>query len=84
MDPQIDIIRNHARKGETMVWPVHVRQIYDADAQVICGQPQSEQVVHEFDFLQTEQLEIYFVLAIFGVEMTITLQTKSAVQIHLV
>ena len=70
-DPQIDTIRNHARKGEPTNWPVHVRRIYDADARVVCGQSKPEQTVHEFDILQTEQLEYYFVLALFGVEMAI-------------
>ena len=70
-DPQIDIIRNHARKGEPTDWPVHVRRIYDADARVVYGQSKPEQTVHEFDILQTEQLEYYFVLALFGVEMAI-------------
>lgn len=71
IDPQIDIIRRHARRGETSVWPVHVRRIYDADARVIYGQSKLDQTVHEFDFLQTEQFELYFVLALFGIEMTI-------------
>jgi hypothetical protein len=70
-DPQIDVIRNHARKGEPNDWPVHVRRIYDADARVVYGQSKPEQTVHEFDILQTELLEYYFVLALFGVEMTI-------------
>jgi hypothetical protein len=70
-DPQIDIIRNHARKGEPTDWPVHVRRIYDADDRVVYGQSKLEQTVHEFDILQTEQLEYYFVLALFGVEMAI-------------
>jgi hypothetical protein len=48
-----------------------VRRIYDADARVVCGQSKPEQTVHEFDILQTEQLEYYFVLALFGVEMAI-------------
>lgn len=70
-DSQADAIRNHARRGEIKAWPVHVRRIYDADAREINGQPQLQQTVHEFDFLQTEQLELYFILALFGIEMTI-------------
>ncbi len=70
-DSQIDTIRNHARRGEITYWPVHVRRIYDADARVIYGQPQLLQTVHEYDILQTERLEYYFVLALFGIEMTI-------------
>ena len=72
-DTQTDAIRNHVRRGEIDLWPVHVRRIYDADARVVYGQPQLEQTVHEFDFLQTEQLELYFVLALFGIEMTINM-----------
>jgi hypothetical protein len=29
-EAQLDPIRNHARRGETRNWPVHVRRIYDA------------------------------------------------------
>jgi hypothetical protein len=70
-DLQVDPIRNHARRGENVDWPVHVRRIYDPDARAVFGKPQLQQTVHEFDFLQTERLEFYFVLALFGVEMTI-------------
>jgi hypothetical protein len=70
-DPQLDVIRNHARRGTTTNWPIHSRRIYNADARIINNQGQSEQVVHEFDFIQTKQMELYFVLALFGVEMTI-------------
>jgi HNH endonuclease len=69
-DSQVDQIRNHARRGELSEWPVHVRRIYDADARFIYGRPQLEQTVHEFDFVQTTQMELYFVLALFGIEMT--------------
>jgi hypothetical protein len=70
-DPQIDPIRNHARRGSISDWPVHVRRIYDADSCTIDARSQPVQTLHEFDLLQTDRLEIYFVLALFGVEMTI-------------
>lgn len=60
-DDQLDVIREHARRGTTADWPFNERRIYSQDADVI----------HEFDFLVTPESEMYFVLAIFGLEFAI-------------
>lgn len=67
---QFDPIRNHARYGRPKMWPYFSRRIYDAnDNKEIHGK--KGQLVHEYDFLHTNQGEVYFVLALYGVEMTI-------------
>jgi HNH endonuclease len=70
-EPQLDLIRNHARRGETRDWPVNHRQIYDQNTGWVdeCGE--NVQVVHEFDILRTERSEWYFVMALFGTELAI-------------
>lgn len=69
-ESQFDPIRNHARLGQPKEWPIHSRRIYDAneDRELF---DEKGQIVHEYDFLNTDQGEIYFVLALYGVEMTI-------------
>ncbi|WP_432284235.1 HNH endonuclease [Aminobacter sp. BA135] len=70
---QLDVLRDHARKGYTNHWPVHVRTIYHQDGKTFGPNGNAEQIVHEFDFLVSDQGEWFFVLAIFGVEFTINL-----------
>ncbi len=72
-EPQLDILRDHARRGYTSPWPVHIRTIYHQDGTTLGPVGQEEQIVHQFDFLVTDQSEWFFVLAIFGVEFTINL-----------
>lgn len=60
---QLEPLREHARRGRLSDWPVHARTIYGP----------WEQVIHEFDFLVTPWSEWFFVLAIFGLELTINL-----------
>lgn len=68
---QLDLIRLHARRGETREWPVSVRRIYEANAKWIDADGADVQLVHESDILQTESGEWYFIVAIFGVEFAI-------------
>lgn len=72
-ETQLDDLRNHARRGSTRNWPVHARRIYSADAKTFGPEGLAEQVVHESDFLVTNSGEWYFVLAIFGLELSINL-----------
>jgi hypothetical protein len=72
--PDLDPIRQWARYSKgTKEWSFHERKIYDENQ----GHPDqggsSYQVLHEFDFLGTDELEIYFCLAIFGFEYTINM-----------
>jgi len=70
---QLDDLRDHARYGRISSWPVHIRRIYAANAKISLPGRQPEQVVHESDFLATSWGEWFFVLAIFGLELTINL-----------
>lgn len=76
-DPQMDDLRKHARRGQIEHWPIHVRRIYDADRCVTDGVLPALQTVHESDFLMTEKKEMFFMTAIFGVEMTINVAGPS-------
>lgn len=70
-DPQLDPLRNHARRGQPSQWPVHMRRIYPPNARTTGPDGESYQVMHESDFLMTPESEFYFVQAIFGVEFSI-------------
>jgi len=71
-EPQLDAIRDHARRGRTPAWPVHIRRIYPSEASVP-SEDGPQQVVHESDFLVTDANEWYFVLAVFGTEFAINI-----------
>jgi hypothetical protein len=70
---ELDLLRDHARRGTTNDWPVHRRRIYDADRHWFDPAGTATQIVHEFDILVTDHNEYYFVLSIFGMELTINL-----------
>jgi hypothetical protein len=70
-EPQLDLIRNHARRGDIPNWPHHSRRIYDADEKWIDEFGSEVQMVHESEILQTTWGEWFFVLAIFGLEFVI-------------
>jgi hypothetical protein len=74
---QLDPLRNYARLGSPIVWPVHVRTIYGADDYSLDEDGRRIQIVHESDFLVTPLGEWYFALAIFGVEFTINIGDPS-------
>jgi hypothetical protein len=70
-ESQFDTLREHARYGRLSNWPVHTRTIYHANARTSISGGPWEQVIHESDFLVTSWSEWFFVLAIFGLELTI-------------
>jgi hypothetical protein len=73
-DDQIDHLRNYARYGKQgLEWPYSERRIYPADFSFPAPDGGSYEVLHEFDFLYTEQGEMYFVLAILGTEYAINM-----------
>jgi hypothetical protein len=72
-EPQLDPVRDHARRGTLPDWPYHVRRIYDANRTTPDERGSMVQVVHEFDILQTDSSEYYFILAIFGLEFALNL-----------
>ncbi len=69
--PELDPIRDHARRGNIPDWPHHSRRIYDMNETWIDEFGSEVQMVHESDILQTAWGEYFFVLAIFGLELVI-------------
>ena len=82
-DCQLDLIRNHARIGQPKIWPCNIRRIYSTDTHwQIEGE--DSQVIYECDFLFPNvveddlkedyiQSEIYFIIALWGIEFAINL-----------
>lgn len=70
-EPLFEPLRRYARLGEPTNWPHHERRIYSADRHFTTGDGTVEQTVWECDFLHTDESELYFVLAIFGLELTL-------------
>jgi hypothetical protein len=74
-DPQFDIIRDHARRGTTPIWPTSSRRIYDAHARWWDSDAEGSdfQIVYEYDFLVTDRNEYFFVVSLFGEELAINM-----------
>lgn len=70
-EPQFDLIRNYARRGQGKLWPFHARRLFDADKKWTLSNGDEIQRVWECDILHTEKGEYYFVLCIFGLELAI-------------
>lgn len=70
-ESQLDAIRSHARRGSQPDWPFSARRIYEANQTWTSSSGNEFQVLHEFDILVTNSNEWYFVLALFGLELTI-------------
>lgn len=83
-DHQLDSIRNHARIGQPKKWPCNIRRIYSANADWQIG-GENSQIIYECDFLLPNvvesasrednyiQTEIYFIVALWGIEFAINL-----------
>ncbi|MFJ4407675.1 HNH endonuclease [Streptomyces sp. NPDC088910] len=72
-DPQLDPIREYGRYGSGKPWPISQRRIYDVEKSWTLSTGEVVQRVWESDFLYTSFGEVYFVLAIFGLELCINL-----------
>lgn len=82
-DEQFDPIRNHVRRGSPRTWPCHIRRIYPHHKAWVDNDGETYQIIHEFDFLmpgviecnETEpvQAELFFVVALWGMEFAINL-----------
>jgi hypothetical protein len=72
-ETQLDHIRRHAREGFPKYWAHHARRIYDQERHFLDEDNKEVQTVYEYNFLQTDLGEWYFVLAIFGLELVINL-----------
>jgi len=72
-EAQLDPIRHFARRGTPASWPYHSRRIYDADQNQTMPDGTMGQVVWESDILETSLGEWYFIVAIFGLELSINI-----------
>ena len=84
-DKHFDLIRNHARQGTTPNWPCNIRRIYDFDKKWNYNDGVIGQMIHESDFLPINfdvnalnnssyiYTELYFVIALWGMEFTINM-----------
>jgi HNH endonuclease len=71
-DGQLDLLRNYARYGKSgLDWPYSERRIYGSDFLFPDGEGNAYEVLHEWIFLYTDSREMYFVIAILGVEYAI-------------
>jgi HNH endonuclease len=72
-EPQLHPIRRFVRRGQPESWPHHARRIYALERVLVEQDGLSYQTVHEFDFVVTASQEWFFVLSLFGLELTINL-----------
>lgn len=68
---EFDEIRDHARIGKPKKWEYHSRRIYDAGETRIIDEDNIGKVTYEYNLLFTPQNEWYFVIALYGVELSI-------------
>lgn len=67
-DKQIGSLCEYARFGKpSLVWPYSERQIY-TPGRLFCENGDQYEVLHEWTFLHTDKGEMYFVMAILGIE----------------
>ncbi|MEA5087105.1 MAG: HNH endonuclease [Methanocorpusculum sp.] len=71
--PELDLLRNHARKGTTPNWPYSIRYIYDTDARWKTPDGGNTQILHELDFLYTDNHELYCIFVLLGIEFVINM-----------
>lgn len=78
---ELDPLRTYVRHGRrNRFWPFHSRQIYPEDAVFHEKGQGAYQILHEWTFMytpSTESQELYFVLAIFGVEYALNLEAPN-------
>lgn len=71
---ELDPLREYARKGaQGSSWPYHSRPLYPSDFLFMESESEPYEVLHEWTFLYTEGYELYFVLALFGIEYAINM-----------
>ena len=72
--PQLDPLREFVRYGRAnKIWPCHKRELYPEDHVFQFDRGGDYEVLHEWTFLYSDKLELYFVLAIFGIEYVINM-----------
>lgn len=81
-EPALDSIRRYARYGEGVQWPYVSRRIYDASLLWRLEDGSVVQNVCESDLLYTDDGELYYVVAFFGLEFSINLGAPLTVGYH--
>lgn len=72
---ELDPIRNYARFGKGNFWKYHQRSIYGEDARFAdpVHHPEPYEILHEMDILYSEDMVMYFIVVIMGIEFAINL-----------
>lgn len=73
---ELEDIKQYARYGlKAKFWPYHQRRIYHEEDHFFNPRIMAEpyEVLHEFKFFWTKELEFYFVIAIMGIEYAINM-----------
>ena len=78
---ELDLIRNHARRGTTLEWPCSIRRIYNINATHKCGDNESGQKIYESDILAIDKggkgeikyVVLYYIFVLFGMEFAINM-----------
>lgn len=76
-DPQLDPIRLHARQRTPPMWPFSVRRIYDPNQPFVDPNGSVYQRLFEYDLFFTDTPELYFVMALLGLELAINVGNPS-------
>lgn len=75
---QLDPLRNYARYNQKQEnWVYHSRKIYEEDEKFYLKNGKTVDMVFECEFLPTELGEIYFVIAIKGIEFVLNMAGSS-------
>jgi hypothetical protein len=70
----LDPLRDYARKGQSkQVWPFHARPLYPADFAFVGSGQKPYEVLHEWVFTDLDEVGLYFVFALFGIEYSFNL-----------
>jgi hypothetical protein len=71
---ELDELRHYVRFGNpNLIWPVHIRQIYQREFLFADADAAPYQVLHEWTILNTQDDEFFVIAAIFGIEYSINL-----------
>jgi hypothetical protein len=71
---ELNLLREYARKGTPgSSWPYHSRPLYPSDFLFVESESEPYEVLHEWTFLYTKGGELYFVLALFGIEYALNM-----------
>ena len=71
---ELNPLREYARNGTPgSSWPYHSRPLYPPDFLFMKSESEPYEVLHEWTFLYTKGGELYFVLALFGIEYAINM-----------